>query len=152
MKKSELKPPEVEANPALAISLEKVCWVIMKAREFDVKEAATEPDPGSNASDDKMVTVLEDRADDPVEEELRSFIGSLSEDEQIDLVAMVWLGRDDNTLEDWPTIRAEAARAHASHTHHTSNYLLGEPLLSDYLEEALSLFGTSCEDFEVNRM
>lgn len=152
MKKSEPKLAELEATPALAISPEKVCWVIIKAREFDVKEAANEPDPGSNATDDKMVSVLEDSADDPVEEELRSFIGSLSEDEQIDLVALVWLGRNDNTLDDWLVVRAEAARAHTSHTKHTANYLLGEPLLSDYLEEALSLFGKSCQDFEVNRL
>jgi hypothetical protein len=138
--------------PTLTISPEKVCFIIIKAREFDVKDAVTEPDTGSNASDDRMIAVLEDHGDDPVEEELTSFISSLSEDEQIDLVALAWLGRDDNTIEDWPELRAEAARAHSSRTTHTADYLLGIPLLSDQLEEALSLFGQSCEDFEVNRL
>jgi len=137
-----------EELPALAISPDKVCFVIIKAREFDVKDVVTEPDPGSNPSDDKMIAVLEDHDDDAVVEELTTFISSLSEDEQIDLVALAWLGRDDNTIEDWPALREEAARAHSTRTTQTANYLLGMPLVSDYLEEALSLFGQSCEDFE----
>ena len=48
-----------------------------------------------------------------------------------------------------PTLRAEADRAH---NRRTPAYLLGIPLLSDYLEEALSLFGCSCEDYEMNRL
>ena len=76
----------------------------------------TEPDAGSNPSDDKMIAVLEDHGDDPVVEELTSFISCPSEDEQIDLVALAWLGRDDNTIEDWPELRAEAAHAHRAHT------------------------------------
>ena len=137
-----------EELPALAISPDKVCFVALKAREFDVKDVVTEPDPGSNPSDDKMIAVLEDHDDDAVVEELTTFISSLSEDEQIDLVALAWLGRDDNKIEDWPALREEAARAHSTRTTQTASYLLGMPLVSDYLEEALSLFGQSCEDFE----
>jgi hypothetical protein len=151
------RPTEIEVSadddlPALAISPEKVCFVIIKAREFDVKDVVTEPDPGSNPTDDLMIAVLEDRSDDPVVQELTSFISSLSEDEQIDLVALAWLGRDDNTIEDWSELRAEAARAHRTDNNHTANYLLGMPLLGDQLEEALSLFGQSCEDVEMNRL
>lgn len=142
----------VQELPELAISPEKVCFVIIKAREFDAKDIVTEPDTGSNPSDDKMIAVLEDHRDDPVVEELTSFISNLSEDEQIDLVTLVWLGRDDNTIEDWQTLREEAARAHSTRTTQTAHYLLGMPLLGDYLEEGLSLLGVSCEDFEINRL
>jgi hypothetical protein len=141
-----------EDMPELTISPEKVCFVIIKAREFDAKDAVTEPDAGSNPADDKMISVLEDHSDDPVVEELTSFISSLSEDEQIDLVALAWLGRDDNTIEDWPTLREEAARIHASRAEQTANYLLGTPLVADYLEEGFSLFGQSCEDVEINHL
>ena len=127
-----------------------MCFVIIKAREFDVKDAVTELDAGSNPSDDRMIAVLEDHSDDLVVEELTSFISSLSEDEQIDLVALAWLGRDDNTVEDWSELRAEAARAHRTRTTHTADYLLGMPPLSDQLEEALSLLGQSCEDFRAD--
>ena len=148
----QIEIPSAEDMPALAISPEKVCFVIFKAREFDAKDEVTEPDVGSNPSDDKMISVLEDHGDDPVVEELTSFISSLSEDEQIDLVALAWLGRDDNTIEDWPALREEAARAHVSRAEQTASYLLGMPLLADYLEEGFSLFGQSCEDFEINRL
>lgn len=149
------KPVEESSSaelPTLAISPEKVCFVIVKTREFDAKDIVTEPDTGSNPSDDKMIAVLEDHGDDPVVEELTSFISALNEDEQIDLVALAWLGRDDNTIDDWKTLREEAARAHSTRTTHTARYLLGMPLVSDYLEEGLSLFGLSCEDFEINRL
>jgi hypothetical protein len=149
---AQMQPSSGNDLPVLAISPEKVCFVVVKAREFDVKDAVTEPDAGSNPSDDRMIAVLEDHDDDPVAEELTSFISSLSEDEQIDLVALAWLGRDNNAIEDWPELRAEAARAHKNRTTHTANYLLGMPLLSDQLEEALSLFGRSCGDFEINRL
>ena len=100
----------------LQISPEKVCFVVIKAREFDVKDAVTEPDPGSNPSDDQMAAVLEDHADDPVVEELSSFIGAMSEDEQIDLVAMAWLGRGDYTADDWPSVpRGSGARPQSEH-------------------------------------
>jgi hypothetical protein len=133
----------------LTISPEKVCFIIIKAREFDAKEAPSEPDPGSNPSDDKEIEVLEDYDDDPVVEELTSFIDALSVDEQIDLVALMWLGRDDYTAADWTTVREEAVGAH---NEHTAGYLLGTPMLGDFLEEGLSMLGYSCEDYEINRL
>ncbi|WEX90480.1 DUF3775 domain-containing protein [Sinorhizobium garamanticum] len=133
----------------LSISPEKVCYFIVKAREFDVKDAVTDPDPASNASDDNMASVLEDQPDDPVEAELASAIWALNEDEQIDLVALTWLGRGDGKLEDWDDIRAQATE---SHNNRTAAYLLGIPLLADYLEEALAQFGESCQDYEMGRL
>ena len=93
----------------LSLSPESVFFAIVKAREFDVKDAVTEPDPGSNAADDKMYAVLEDHGDDPTVEELTSFIDNLNVDQQIDLVALSWLGRGDYTARDWQTVRQEAA-------------------------------------------
>src|ERR1700730_17414489 len=129
--------------PDLSIATEKVCFIVVKAREFDVRDVVTDPDDASNASDDSMISVLEDHGEDPVAEEIRGFIGALNEDEQTDLVALAWLGRGDGTIEDWDEWRAEAARAH---------YLLCIPLLADYLEEALSLFDLSCEDVEIGHL
>lgn len=138
-----------EDAATLTISPEKVCFIIIKAKEFDAKDEVTEPDSGSNPSDDKDVAVLEDHADDPVVEELTSLINSLSEDEQIDLVALTWLGRDDHTASDWAAVREEAARAH---NERTAEYLLGTPLVGDFLQEGLSMLGYSCEEFEVGRL
>ena len=131
--------------PELAISASKIAAILARARQFDVKDVVTEPDPGSNASDDGMLSVLEDHTDDPVRSELIAMIRGLNEDEQIDLVALAWLGRGDGDLDDWQDLRAEAARAHNKRT---AEYLLGMPLLGDYLEEALSQFGQSTEEFD----
>jgi len=129
--------------PELSISDEKICFIIAKAREFDVKDEVTDPGDSSNASDDAMISVLEDHKDDPVVKEITSLIHDMSIDEQIDLVTLAWLGRGDGTLDDWNDLRAEAARAH---NNRTASYLLGMPLLPDYLGEALSQFGISCEE------
>ena len=131
--------------PDLAISAAKVAAILAKARQFDVKDVVTDPDSSSNASDDAMLSVLEDHRDDPVRAELTAIIRGLNEDEQIDLVALTWLGRGDGELSDWDDIRAEASRAH---NRRTAQYLLGIPLLGDYLEEALAQFGHSVEEFE----
>ena len=145
----QAEPPGSADETALTISPEKVAFIIMKAREFDAKGEVTEPDPGSNPADDQDAAILEDHEDDPVVEELTSLINSLSEDEQIDLVALTWLGRDDYTANDWPAVREEAERAHNDRT---AQYLLGIPLLSDFLEEGLSMLGYSCEEFEIGRL
>ena len=133
----------------LTISPEKVCFIIIKAKAFDAKDEVTDPDPGSNPSDDKDAAVLENHADDPVVEELTSLIDSLSEDEQVDLVALAWLGRDDYSASDWKAVRDEAAGAHNART---AGYLLGTPLLGDFLEEGLSKLGFSCEEYEMERL
>ena len=131
--------------PDLTISAETVSAIVAMARRYDVKDVVTDPDSGSNASDDAMLSVLEDHADDPVRSELMAAIRGLSEDEQIDLVALAWLGRGDGGLDDWKDLRAEASRAH---NRRTAQYLLGMPLLGDYLEEALYAFGHTAEEFE----
>ncbi len=105
------------ADIELSISSEKVCFIIAKAREFEVKDVVTVPDEASNPSDDRMIEVLEDRPnEDAVLQELHSIIGDMSEDEQIDLVALAWLGRGDAGAESWQELRGEAARAHNPRT------------------------------------
>ncbi len=137
------------ANPTLTISPESVCFIVIKAREFDAQDVVTDPDSGSNATDDSMASVLEAQSDGPTLKELRTFIAALSEDEQTDLVALMWLGRGDGALEDWFDLRDEAQ---LQHDNRTAAYLLGEPLLSDFLEEGLSQLGLSCTEFEIDRL
>jgi len=129
--------------PDLAISPEKVCFIIVKARDFDAKDVLTDPNDSSNATDDAMLSVLEDHKDDPVVQEISAAIFGMTEDEQVDLVTLAWLGRGDGTIEDWDELRAEAARAHNKRT---ASYLLGMPLLPNHLEEGLAQFGMSCEE------
>ena len=129
--------------PELAISAEKVRFLIEKTREFDVKEGTSDPDSGSNAADDNMVDVLTDNGEDPVAREIAGFIHAMTEDEQIDLVALMRLGRGDGTIEEWDELRREAVDGR---NNRTASYLLGEPLVSDYLAEGLDAFGLTWTD------
>lgn len=135
--------------PELAISAEKVAFIIEKAREFDVKEGDSDPDSGSNPSDDDAVDVLEDDGSDPVVNELGSFLIALNEDEQVDLVALTWLGRGDGTIDDWDDLRARAVEARAEYRsprRETVHYLLGDPMLGDLLATGLDEFGIDWTD------
>jgi Protein of unknown function (DUF3775) len=131
------------------ISIEKVCFIIVKARELDVKVAPEELDDGSNATDDGMQRILEDYADDPTYLELRAFLAAQSDDELKQLVALTWIGRGDYDADDWDDVLSEVQDVRERHT---VDYLLGTPLLADYLEEALSQLGLSCQDVELDRL
>jgi hypothetical protein len=132
--------------PELLISPEKVAFLIEKAREFDVKELDSDPDSGSNGADDEMLDVLEDNGRDPVMHELTGFINALTEDEQIDLVALMRLGRGDGAIEEWQDLRREAADGRNDGDGKTATYLLGEPMLGDLLAEGLDAFGIDWTD------
>ena len=129
--------------PELAISAEKVGFLIEKTRDFDVKEGASDLDSGSNGADDNMIDVLDDDGGDPVVREITGFINAMTEDEQIDLVALMRLGRGDGTIEEWDELRREPADGR---DRNTASYLLGEPLVSDYLAEGLDAFGLTWTD------
>ena len=119
----------------LNINPEKIRQVIQEARVFDAKEDVSDPDSGSNGSDDGMVDVLEDFAEDATYYELLEFIRSMDEDEQVDLVALAWVGRGTYASDDWNEAVAEASRAH---NRRTAEYLTSLPKLGDYLEDGLA--------------
>lgn len=121
--------------PELAISASQVEFLIAKARQFDAKEAATDPDAGSNGADDRMVDVLADQPDDPVASEIAGFVKALSDDAQIDLVALLRLGRGDAGPGEWRDLRSEVTQNYNRGT--TLRYLLGQPMLGDLLAEGL---------------
>ena len=130
-------------EPSLNLPLDKVSFIILKAREYDVKESDTDPDEGSNAIDYGQTDVLTDSGDDPVREELLAAIRSLNEDERMRLVALAWLGRGTYSKEEW---RDAIATARSEHSRRTAEYLLGLPLLGDYLEDGLAMFDEGIVD------
>jgi hypothetical protein len=135
----------MEAMPD--INTEKVCFVIVKARELESEDEGLETD-ASNPSDDKFVSVMTDDAYAPVRAELAAYIDAMDEDEQCELVALAWIGRGEFTAEEWLTAVAEArGRRERS----TSGYLLEDPLLAAHLEYGLAEFDESCEGYAADR-
>jgi hypothetical protein len=131
------------APPALNLPLDKVGFIILKAREYDVKESDSDPDEGSNATDDGQTDVLTDNADDPVREELLGAIRGLNDDERIKLVALAWLGRGTYDIDEW---KEAVATAKTEHSRRAAEYLLNLPLLGDYLEDGLAMFDEGIVD------
>ena len=131
------------SQPHLDIPSNKLGYIILKAREYDVKESDSDPDEGSNPTDDGNIDVLADKSDDPVREELLGAIRDLPEDERLQLVALAWLGRGTYDISEWKTA-LETARS--EHRKRTAEYLLGLPLLGDYLEDGLAMFDDGIVD------
>jgi hypothetical protein len=127
----------------LTIPLEKLAYIIEKAREFDA-EVPRDAEEGSNAADDDEREILLDTPDNPTTQELRDAIDGLNIDEREELLALVWLGRGDYNAENWSEALQQARQ---TRTATETAYLLGTPLLADYLEEGVSALGLSLEDF-----
>lgn len=79
------------------------------------------------------------------EPELRAFIDRMDEDEQCELVALMWIGRGSFESEDLQAA-LETARQEASTP--CADYLIGTPHLSDHLEAALDAYGVDVAEME----
>lgn len=129
----------------LEIAPEKVAHIIVKAREYGAKVGAWDDSANAGDAAEEPDSILEDYTNDPTRAELASFINALNIDEQVNLVALAWLGRGTFTAEEFDEA-VETARNERVVS--TSRYLLGMPLLADYLEEGLDKLGISVEDAE----
>jgi hypothetical protein len=118
--------------PELQIAPEKVGWLILKARAYDAKVAP--PIDRIDAAEDDEMQFVDNRADDPDVAEIVGFIRALNEDEESDLVALAWVGRGTYDIADWEEARRTARE---ERTTRTEKYLLGMPMLADYLAEGL---------------
>ena len=122
---------DIELNPDI------VAGIIDMAREFNEQddvtplEDETEPEIGDEAFSGAMVDRF---GSDPYYQQLKATIEDLDPDQQITLVTLMWVGRGDYLPDEW-----DEAWEHAqeSWNDHTADYLIGTPLLADYLSEAL---------------
>jgi len=124
------------------VSREKVCYIVEMAREFGAAADAIGPDLASSPPDTGEPDAVEANGDSPLAAELRETINDLNDDEIIDVIAMVWVGRGDFSKSEW-----QAARNLARQRHHrqSADYLMGMPTLGDLLEDGLTQLGHSCE-------
>ena len=129
----------------IGISPEKVMHVALRAREYDGKVGSWDDRSDALSAQDEADSVLEDFNDDDVRNELSEFIDTLNIDEQEALVALTWVGRGTYSASDYKRA-VEIART--EHINETKDYLLGIPLLSEYLKEGLALMGYSAEELE----
>ena len=112
-------------------------------------ELATDPDTvrlfilkakaiSAALNDDYHDGLAEEKEEDLTAEELRELIEDLNVDEAAELVALAWIGRGDFEAAEWQEA-VEQARQRGNKR--TSSYLLGMPMLADYLEAGLDALG-----------
>ena len=82
--------------------------------------------------------LAEEQTEDLRREELRELIGDLNDDEAAELIALVWLGRGDYDASEWQNAVTEARRRGRRRL---ASYLLGLPMLAEWLEEGLEAIG-----------
>jgi hypothetical protein len=123
-----------------ALDARTLAYIALKAKAFDALVYPDDPTDASDAVDDRFVDALEDEPDNPAQRELAAAITSLDADAKATLVALAWLGRGDYDAEDWREALAVAReRAEGS----TTRYLMGLPLLGDYIEDGADKLGIS---------
>jgi len=127
----------------LSLPLETVCRIVLRAREFDALVPPSDPDEGSNPSDDGSVDELEDDGDNPVEAELRAAIDDLNDDERYELMALALVGRGTFDASEWD----DAVQAATDDGRTAADFLLSLPMLGAYLENGLAAFGLDCDDY-----
>ncbi|WP_417484799.1 DUF3775 domain-containing protein [Maricaulis salignorans] len=108
--------------------------LILRARAYDSKEQIDDfqSDPDSSEVDFVESMLTGDR--DPIRDEIKNWIDCLDEESQVELVALYWIGRGDF---DGSEFIAAVREALARRSSPTAEYLLGAPMLGDYLETGL---------------
>ncbi|HHN73173.1 MAG TPA: DUF3775 domain-containing protein, partial [Thermopetrobacter sp.] len=114
------------------ITPDKVAQVIVRAREIDAKVGAWEEFDRMHPGEEDADSVLEARRQDPARSALQAFLGEMTSGELAELVALMWVGRGSFEAEEWDEAVATAREEHTGIAG-TARYLLGVPLLADYL-------------------
>jgi len=83
--------------------------------------------------------LAEEETEDQTERELRQIVRELNVDEAAELIALTWIGRGDYEAAEFADAVAEARQRN----YRPSRYLLGMPMLADWLEEGLEAIGVS---------
>lgn len=125
----------------LAVAVETVCRIMLRAREYETLIPETDPDDASNAADDGAIDEIEDDGENPTEAELRAIISDLAEDEQAEVIALAMIGRGDFEASEWD----DALEAAEEETEATADWILGQPTFSTDVEAGLAAFDLSCD-------
>ena len=129
----------------VALNQETIQLLIGTAHEFHTREDVTFDEEPAVASDDWSQQVVANYGGDPYYRELKNAIDDLEPDQQVSLVALMWVGRGDFSAEEWDDALAQAEERW---TEHTADYLIGTALLADYLGEGLSQLPSTDDEAE----
>jgi len=121
----------------LSVDLESLCRIIQRAREYEALIPDTDPDEGSDATEDG---VDGDGDGNPAEAELRAIIDDLADDEQAEVIALALIGADEFDASEWD----DALAAASDYVDATADWILEQPTFSTDLESGMAAFGMTC--------
>ena len=130
--------------------LDTLCRIILRAREYDA-QTPTDYDRDEDADnvDDEnegTLSVLDDSINDSVEEELRSVLEDLAEDQLAEVLALCWVGQGTYDAGDWDEAFQEAQEFNEDGGGEAIiDELLEMPMLPSVLEAGLAAFDLSCD-------
>jgi len=124
---------------ALSLDPNYLRRLVLKVRAFMGKEDTEVPDEGSNPTDDEMPSsAFQEDGDDLSREEVMEEIRGLDPRQQAELVALMWLGRDEGAPEEFgDLVRQATTRREVP----TENYLLDHPLVAEHWLEGMERLG-----------
>jgi hypothetical protein len=129
--------------PELGINPEKVCAFIEAAREVSGLEVSTAGDATTSGDDSPLAEMIEPaEGADPRRREMIAFVAGLDAGEQLNLLALIMLGRGDYAIEEWEDA---LVAARDSIEDRSADFMIGDPALPGYLLEGLEAFDESCE-------
>ena len=127
----------------LTVSLETVCRLIVRARELEAQVPSIENDEEEDPTDsDDPLAVLEDEANEAVEDEVRTLLEDLADDEAQEVLALAFVGRGTYDASEWDEALEAAGEESAESI---VEQLLDMPMLAGYLDAGLSAFDLSCD-------
>ena len=127
--------------PELRISTDKICDFIETAREVAGLVPPTTGDRTTTGDDSKLVTIEDNPAEDDRRGQMAEFVSGLNIAEQTDLLALIYVGRGDYDVAEWPDAVREATDRIADRD---ADFMIGEAALPEYLGAGLDAFGRSC--------
>ena len=133
-----------------ATPLETLCRIVIRAREYEA-QTPSDYDRGEDADnvddeDEGALSVLDDSINDSVEEELRSILEDLGEDQLMEVLAFCWVGAGNFEASDWAEALQEAQEMYEDGGSVVLiDELLEMPMRPSVLEAGMAAFDLSCD-------
>lgn len=124
--------------------LDTLCRIVLRAREYEAQvptdyDGNEEPEDVDGADGDTL-SVLDDSLNTSIEEELRTALDDLAEDQLAEVLAFCWVGQGTYEASDWDEAMEEAAEEKGA-----IDELIDMPMMASVLEAGMAAFELSCD-------
>ena len=124
--------------------LDTLCRIVLRAREYEAQVPTDyEGNEAAENVDDEggeTLSVLDDAINTSVEEELRSALDDLAEDQLAEVLAFCWVGQGTYEAAEW-----DEATEEATAETNAIDELIDMPMMASVLESGMAAFELSCD-------